>query len=215
MEGKKWETFYNYNKTISVEAYLGNEHGVHATKFPLVYEELKDIPDDIIFRVSTSYLDSAYIRISEKIDSIKANNESFTKIMETIYTGTLFKNRNTMCHSNLATASSVLTFLKYVKVKTTINEVIPGIVNYDKFLSYLSNKTLASITNDTELTIYNEIISLKNTDIQSLLEAINNLFDTPFKKNALLLLKATIYGLEDTYYQKHERKDLILTRKNI
>lgn len=216
MESKKWGTFSNYNDTISVKCYLGNAHGVHAVNYPLTYEEIKDIPDDIIFRVTRSYMDSAYARISKMPEKLKANNTNLITVIETIYKGILFKGRKTMCHTNLATAKSVKEYLKYIDTKSTIKEVIPGIVNYDKFLSYISNKTGVSITNDIEQDIYTEILSLKDINNNLLLNRINSLDNSLFKKNALLLLKATIYNLEDQHYQKnkeHNSKELKLIKE--
>lgn len=202
------DTFTSNDKEISVSAYLGNRHGVHTNKFQVKYEEIADAPDDILFRTNRCIISSAYCRLSEKKKELEKNGETFENIIAKIENGLLWKGRQCMCHSELATKECVETYLKYVKYSS----IEIGIYNFDKFLDFQKEKTLQSITSEEEKNIYIEIINLQEiSESILLLNIIMMLDDSDFKKHALLLLKCVVYDIEDRHYlntKNHDKGEL-------
>ena len=191
------DTFTSNDKEISVKAYLGNRHGVHTNKFPVRYEEIVDAPDDILFRTNSCIISSAYCRLEKMADKLAKNGETFDEVISKIKNGLLWKGRQCLCHSELATKECVETYLKYVKS----SDIGIGIYNFDKFLEFQKEKTINSIVCIEEEQIYNEIISLQEiSESTVLLNKIMLLDNSNFKKYALLLLKCIVYDIEDKHY---------------
>lgn len=202
---RRLETFTDKFGKISVEAYVGNGHGVHANKFPVNYEELFDIPEDILFRTNECIISSAYCRLIGKEELYSTEGLTLDQIIDRIANGLLWKKRQNLCHSDLAIKDSVITYLKYVG-----NSSLPiGVYSFDKLFEFEKEKTKNAINNNEELELYNSIINL-NTIAEGypLLMRLLDFEDSNFKKYALLLLKCKVYDIEDKHYMQSKKHDI-------
>ena len=216
----RWEIFTNRDNSISVSAYVGNGHGVHANMFPVNYEELFDIPDDVLFRANKCIISSAYNEFVDNEKPLLDDGISLNEFLNQISEGLLWKRHQGLCHTEMATKDSILTYLKYTK-RTGYKEIIK-IVNFEKVLEFERQKTLSRITSDTELDIYNRIINLQEIkDGYPILMELNDYPNIEFKDAALLLLKCKVYDIEDKHYletKKHsniEKETLKLYKKTL
>ena len=217
---KRLETFTNRDNSISVSTYVGNGHGVHTNMFPVNYEELWDIPDDVLFRVNKCILSSAYCEFSNNEDALLDSGVSLDEVLDRIEAGLLWKRRQGLCHTEMATKESILTYLKYSK-RSGYKEIIK-IVNFDKVLEFEKIKVISKITSDYESNLYDKIVNLQEiVDGYPILNEINSISNEDFKTAALLLLKCKVYDIEDKHYletKKHsanEKENLKVYKKTI
>lgn len=199
------DTYTSKDGSISITAYSGNGHGVHTNMFPVNYEEIVDIPDDIIFRTNQCLISSFYCRLYDK------GIEDFELLSDRISNGLLWKKRDCLCHSDLATKDSVVTYLKYVNTSDVKNSI--RVYNFDKLLDFEKKKTSKLISNDIEMELFNRIINLDNiSDSFNITIEVLALDDNKFKKAALLLIKCMVYDIEDKHYldtKKHNKEDVL------
>lgn len=210
MEKKKtrYDTFTTKDGSISITAKVGNGHGVHANYFPVKYEEIIDLPDDIIFSGSKCIISSAYCEL-ERNPSLLEEGTTINQVVDEIEEGILWKKRQVLYHTELITSKSVKTYLKYVKTGDIKGKL--KIFNFDKVLEFERQKTESTITKNGELKLYREIVNLDEVEKgEELFRKIMALKYSNFKKTALLLLKCKVYDLEDKHYlntKTHDKRE--------
>lgn len=216
----RMEKFTNKDESISVNAYVGNGHGVHANMFPVNFEELWDIPDDVLFRANRCILSSAYCEFSQNEEALLKDGISLDEFLDRIDAGLLLKRRQGLCHTEMATKDSILTYLKYTK-RSGYKEIIK-IVTFEKVLEFEKEKVLNRVTTESELNIYNRIINLQEIeDGYPIFIELNSFSNVEFRNAALLLLKCKVYDIEDKHYletKKHstvEKESLKVYKKTI
>lgn len=198
---KKIETFSNRDNTISVKAYVGNGHGVHTNMFPVNYEELFDIPEDVLFRTNCCIVSSAYCRLVNNDSALIQDGITLDALLDRISQGILLKRRQGLCHTELATKDSVISYLKYIR-SAGLKDIIK-VFNFDKVLEFESKKTLDRVSSEDELDIYNRIMNLESIeDGYPILIELNGVENQDFSSAALLLLKCKVYDIEDKHYLK-------------
>ena len=148
MNERRQEIFANRDGTISVKTYVGNGHGVHTNMFPVRYEEMIDIPNDIYFRTNRCIVSSAYCRLQKEGIALAKGRVTFDQVLDRIQRSLLLKKRQGLCHSELATKDSVLTFLKYVKTSEVIDNL--RVFNFEKLLEFEKEKTESKISSKEE-----------------------------------------------------------------
>ena len=197
------DTYTNKSGTITIEADLANSRAVHTNMFPVEYEELHDIPDDIVFRTNECIMSSMYCRYFQGKIKLTEEDPTIGKLLHQIVAGYLWKEHRGQCHSELATKSSVMTYLKYVKTGDVKQRL--RVYNFDKLLEFEQEKTKARIKTEEELAIFNEIINLNSVKKGfRIISKIVKLENEDFQNAALLLLKCKVYDIEDKHYLETE-----------
>lgn len=206
MNKYRFDTFANENcsEKVSVDAYVGNGHGVHTNKFPVNYEELFDVPEDIVFRTNQCIISSAYCRLDKSVERLSKDGVTAEQVIRRISDGLLWKGREGLYHSDLATKDCVMTYLRYVKTSS-----FPiSVYSFDRLLEFEKDKTMGKIISDKELEIFNQIMSITEvSDGEPILSTLLEIDDSEFKKAALLLLKCKVYDIEDQHYLRTKIHD--------
>ena len=210
MSQKRFSTFTSKDGSISIQAYVGNGHGVHTNLFPVQYEELFDVPENVIFRTNQCLISSAYCRITQSDNIVLEDGITLEQVIDRIEKGLLWKKRDGLCHSDLATKDSVMTYLKYIKTSDVKYHL--RVFNFDQVLDYEVEKAKKAISSSEEAEWFQQIMQLDSIkDSFSILSSILSFEDSEFKRAALLLLKCKVYDIEDQHYlqsKKHDKEEV-------
>ena len=180
-----------------------NNHGFHANRYYVNFEEVADVPDNIIFKAAPE--------VRYGVHTIKVaglTEEENKKIIRDIYKGFQIESHRSI-KSIIMDRDSAFKFMKYMKNYRSFSFKV---YNFDDFINFEIESIKQVVTSDEEKQLMNDIIELQEIqDSKELLNRILMLNDSPFQRKALLLLKIKAFDIEDQHFlleKKHREKDL-------
>ena len=180
-----------------------NNHGFHANRYYVNFEEVADVPDNIIFKAAPE--------VRYGVHTIKVaglTEEENKEIIRDIYKGFQIESHRSI-KSIIMDRDSAFKFMKYMKNYRSFSFKV---YNFDDFINFEIESIKQVVTSDEEKQLMNDIIELQEIqDSKELLNRILMLNDSPFQRKALLLLKIKAFDIEDQHFlleKKHREKDL-------
>ena len=180
-----------------------NNHGFHGNRYCVNYEEVIDVPNNIIFKASPDVRYGVHT-----INDPSLTKEENQELIKSIYNGFQIE---THCSIKSIIMDRDTAF-KFMRHKNNYRSFSFKVYNIDEFIAF-EIKSIRNITkSDEEKQLLDDIIRLQDIkDSELLLNRISSLSDSPFQRKALLLLKIKSFYIEDQHFlseKKHREEDL-------
>ncbi|MBQ3298021.1 MAG: hypothetical protein IJG97_04355 [Bacilli bacterium] len=180
-----------------------NNHGFHANRYCVNYEEVIDVPKNIMFKASPDVRYGVHT-----INEPSLTNEENKELIKDIYNG--FQIEKHCSFKSIIMDRD--TAFKFMKHKKNYRSFSFKVYNFDEFISFEIESIRNLKKTDEEEQLLDDIIGLQDIkDSESLLNRILLLSDSPFQRKALLLLKIKAFDIEDQHFlseKKHSEEDL-------
>ncbi len=180
-----------------------NNHGFHGNRYCVNYEEVIDVPKNIMFKASPDVRYGVHT-----INEPSLTNEENKELIKDIYNGFQIE-------KHCSIKSIIMdrdTAFKFMKHKKNYRSFSFKVYNFDEFISFEIESIRNLKKTDKEEQLLDDIIGLQDIkDSESLLNRILLLSDSPFQRKALLLLKIKAFDIEDQHFlseKKHNEDDL-------